>query len=168
MTVAFTGDVRLTVSGNYTSNVAIGSVSHTLGYVQNLLIANGTGAGQADQVFANTYTVTSSGTQVLNLTSTILDAFGNALTFATIKGIIVAASATNTNNVLVGAGTDPVINYLAGTTPQIVVRPGGFLCLMTADATGYAVTTSTADRLTLTNSAGSTSVTFDVILIGNQ
>jgi hypothetical protein len=48
----------------------------------------------------------------------------------------------------------------------IQVQPGGIFLLVTPSSGGYAVTASTGDLITMTNSAGSTSVTYDVIIAG--
>jgi hypothetical protein len=48
------------------------------------------------------------------------------------------------------------------------VKPGGMLVMTAPDATGLAVTAGTGDKLKLANSAGSTSVTYDVIILGTE
>lgn len=55
---------------------------------------------------------------------------------------------------------------MANSSDIINIRPGGALILLAPDATGYAVTAGTGDLLRIANSAGSTSVTYDIILIG--
>ena len=65
-----------------------------------------------------------------------------------------------------GAGSNGFTSWVGDATDVVKVKPGGALILVAPDATGYAVTAGTGDLLTITNSAGSTSVTYDVVIMG--
>ena len=56
-------------------------------------LANGTGSGQASQVFTDTRTLAGSATEDLDLAGSLTNAFGTTLTFTKIKAIIVRAAA---------------------------------------------------------------------------
>lgn len=130
-------------------------------------LSTGTAANQADKIFTDTRTIAASGTDPLDVNAgSLVDPLGVTFTVARLKLIYVRAYAANTNNVLVGGGSNPVINYLLGTTPQVVVRPGGAFFLLAPDATGYPVTAGTGDVLQIANSAGTTTVTYDIVLVG--
>ncbi|MEU6535513.1 hypothetical protein [Streptomyces sp. NPDC047000] len=135
---------------------------------RQMSLKNGTAAGQADRVFSDRRTLAASATEDLDLAGVLLDAFGSAITFARIKGLVIAAAAGNTNNVVVGAAASNPWATLLSSTGTVTLRPGAFLAVGTgtADATGYAVTAATADLLKIANSAGSTSVTYDIHIIG--
>jgi hypothetical protein len=135
-------------------------------YAQSLGFSSGTGANQADRIFADQRTIAASGTDDLDLAGVLLDALGATITMARLKGLIVKASAANTNNVVMGVGTNPITTILGGTTPTLNIRPGGLLALFAPDAVGYLVTAATADVLRFANSGAGTSVTYDVVLIG--
>jgi hypothetical protein len=97
----------------------------------------------------------------------LLDAFGAAITFARIKTLAIAADAGNTNNVIVGnAATNGFVSWVGAAAHTVTVRPGGVLLVAASDATAYVVTAGTADLLHIANSAGGSSVTYDVVLIG--
>ncbi|MFJ3173790.1 hypothetical protein ACIPJK_23825 [Streptomyces roseus] len=128
---------------------------------------SGTAAGQADRAFHDTRTLSASATEDLDLAGILADVFGTTLTYVRVKGLFIAAAAANVNNVVVGAGTNPWATLL-NSTGTVTLRPGaacGFFA-GAADATGYAVTAATGDILKVTNSAGSTSVTYDVVIVG--
>jgi len=130
-------------------------------------LATGTGADQADKVFSDQRTLTASATEDLDLAGSLVDALGATITFARIKALIIRAASGNTNNVVIGAaGANPWTGPLGGTTPTITLRPGGLVCLIAPDATAWAVTAGTGDLLKVANSAGSTSVTYDIVIIG--
>ncbi|MFF5984420.1 hypothetical protein ACFY78_36815 [Streptomyces olindensis] len=135
---------------------------------RKLSLASGTGAGKADKVFSDRRTLAASATEDLDLAGSLVDAFGATITFARIKGIIVAAADANANNVVVGNATSNAWATLLGATGTVVLRPGAFLAVGTgvADATGYAVTAGTGDLLKVANSGAGTSVTYDVHIIG--
>jgi hypothetical protein len=50
----------------------------------------------------------------------------------------------------------------------IALTPGAAFLAMFPDANGVAITAGTGDLLTITNSAGSTSVSYDIVLIGTD
>lgn len=158
----------LSVSFGATLNNALDlqSASSVLTYAQSLGFASGTGANQADKIFSDTRTIAASGTDDLDLAGVLLDPLGGTITMARLKGLIVKASAANTNNVVMGVGTNPITTILGGTTPTLNIRPGGLLVLFAPDAVAYVVTAATADILRFANSGAGTGVTYDVVLIG--
>lgn len=135
-------------------------------YPASLGFSTGVGASQADKIFADQRTIAASGTDDLDLAGVLLDALGAVITMARIRALIVKAAAANTNNVVMGVGTNPITSILGGTTPTLTIRPGGLLVLAAPDATGYVVTASTADILRFANSGAGTSVTYDVVIVG--
>lgn len=135
-------------------------------------LASGTGAGQADKMFSDTRTLTASSSEDLDLAGSLVDALGATVTFVKIKGLIVAAAAGNTNNVVVGGVAAGLASgpILPQTTGQVTLRPGAAFAVIcgAADATGYPVTATTADLLHIANGSSGTSVTYDIIIIGTS
>lgn len=134
-------------------------------------LADGTGAGKADRLFADTRTIAASGTDDLDLAGPLTDPLGAALTFVKVKAIIVKAADANTNNVVVGgAAATPFVGPLGAATHTAHARPGGVLAFVAgaADANGWAVGAGASDVLRVANSAGGTSVTYDIVIIGTS
>jgi hypothetical protein len=158
----------LSVSYGATLNNALDLqvVQSVLSYAKSQGLSSGVGASQADRLFTDTRTIAASGTDDLDLAGVLLDPLGAVLTFARIRGLLVAAAAANTNNVVMGVGTNPVTTILGGTTPTLNIRPGGIMLLTAPDVTGYAVTAATADILRFANSGAGTGVTYDIVLWG--
>lgn len=161
-------DVRLLfqLSANLTSSLDLTTVSSPLQYSQQLTLSEGTGLNAANKIWSDNRTIAASGTDPLDLAGVLTDPFGATITLVRVKGIIVRAAVGNTNNVVVGAGSNPLVNYLGGTTPTVIVRPGGLFCLMAPDATGYGVTAATGDILQIANSGAGSSVNYDIVVIG--
>jgi hypothetical protein len=158
-------DAKLT----QTLDLAEGTVPMLKEYAAAL--ATGIGAGQADKVWHDQRTLALSTGEDIDLAGTLVDAFGNALTFVKVKGLLVSAAATNANNVVVGnAATNGFVSWVGGATHTVTVRPGATLALFCgqADAAGYAVTAGTADLLRILNGGAGSSVTYDIIIIGTS
>lgn len=167
MAKTFAGTARVSLTGTMDNTVDLGNIAYNLSYAQSISITNGTGANQANMIFTDTRTLTASSSEDLDLAGGLTDAYGAAITFTKIKGIIVSASSNNTNNVIVGGdGSAAFVNWVGDATDTIVVRPGGTFALFAPDSTAYAVTATTGDILQIANSAGSTSVTYDIIILG--
>lgn len=140
-----------------------------LAYRQRVRLTSGTGAGQADLVFSDTRTIAASSNDDLDLAGGLTDAHGATLTFARVKALIVTASASNTNTVVVGGdATNTFLTWVSAEGDSVVLRPGACLALFAgqADATGYAVTASTGDLLRITNGSSGSTVDYDIVIIG--
>lgn len=128
--------------------------------------ASGVGASQADVVWGDERTILASGTDDLDLAGSLVGALGTA-TFARVKLIVVTASAANTNNVVVGAAASAqFVGPFGAATHTIAVPPGGPFVIGNPSAAGWTVTATTADLLRIANSAGGSSVTYKVLIIG--
>ncbi len=159
--------LTLKVAATGTQVAGLGTSDDPIALDYSQLLASGTGANQASNIFHDRRTLTASSTENLDLAGALTNKFGTTLTFTKIKAIVIHAASGNTNNVLVGgAASNQFINWVSDPTDVIVVRPGGTFILVAPDATAYAVTAATGDLLKIANSAGSTSVTYDVVIIG--
>lgn len=162
-----TTTIRVSVSGQQTNPLDLGTA--TLPFDDALLVslANGTAANQADRVFTDQRTLGASGTEDLDLAGVLVEAFGGTLTFAKLKAIIIKAAAGNTNDVQVTRPASNGAPLFMAAGDGIAVKPGGAF-VWVAPGAGIAVTGGSGDLLTFTNSGGSTPVTYDVIFIGTS
>lgn len=146
----------------------------------SLSITNGTGSGStADLKYTQLYTLTSSGTQSIDLAGSLTDEYGATITFARIKVMMIRVLSSTEDAASLGgpvdvggAASNQFVNWI--DTAAAKVRVGGTaaskgLLLLAADgATGYAVTAGTGDTLKLTNTSGSQSVKVRVTFIGSS
>jgi hypothetical protein len=168
--MAVTTDVGVSVSVRNTGTTDLSSPVDVLLKQYGVHLESGAGAGMADRVFHDQRTLAASATETLDLAGSLTDAFGATQAFARVKAIIVKAAAANTNNVIIGANASADFVGLLNAAGTITLRPGmAFAAFVgSADATGMVVTATTADLIKVANSAGSTSVTYDVIIVGNS
>lgn len=143
----------------------------TVGTLLDLAVtlADGAGAGQANRIYADAFSIAASGNTDLDLVGTsLVGPDGAVVSLARVKALIVAADDTNTNNVVVGAAASNPWIGLLGATHTITLRPGAFAAVAAGDedATGYATVAGTGDLLRLANSGAGSSVTGKIIVIG--
>lgn len=138
-----------------------------LAFSRSLSLLNGVGASQVDKVWDDIRTIAISGTDDIDLSGSLTDAFGAALSFARVKGLFVAADAGNTNNVVVGAAAATQwVGPFGAATHTVAVRPGGFFGIACADATGWPVVNAASDLLRIANSGAGTAVTYSIVILG--
>jgi hypothetical protein len=160
----------LTVNGTAKNTLDLTYAQAVLAYSKAGSLQTGTGANQADRIFSDQRTIAPSANDDLDLAGTTLqDNLGENLALARIKVIAVSAAAANANVLVMGgAAAAAITTILGGTSPTLNIRPGGLFLLTAPDATGFAITATTADILRFTNGGAGTSVTYDVVIIGSS
>jgi hypothetical protein len=165
MTISTT---RLTLNavGDVVGTIDVGTLAHKVALGASITLDDGTGANQANMIWTDTRTLSASATENLDLAASLTNAFGTTLTFTKVKAIIVTAASGNTNAVQVTRPASNGVPIFMAAGDGIAITPGGVFYAAWPDNAGVAVTAGTGDLLTLTNSAGSTSVTYTVAIIG--
>lgn len=167
MAQTFSGNLKVALAGTFTGDNDLSTVAQAINYSKSFNLTNGTGADQANMIWMDQRTLTASSTEDLDLYGGLTNSFGTTINFTSIKGILIYAAAANTNDVVVGGdGSAAFVNWVSDATDKIVVKPGGLFALINSNANGYAVTATTADILQIANSSSGTSVTYDIILLG--
>jgi hypothetical protein len=166
--VSLSATLSLSAFAELTNALDLATGSVPLTFRRSATLSTGTAAGQADKIFHDRRTIAASGSEDLDLAGVLTDAFGATLTFARVKGLYVAAAATNANNVVVGNASSNGWATLLNATGTLTLRPGAAVGAMAgvADGTGWAVTAGTGDLLHVANSGAGTSVTYDIVIIG--
>jgi hypothetical protein len=170
MALTVTGAVRLNATLTKTQDLITSGLQAPLSINEAISFATGTSTGLADLLFFDTRSLGASATEDLDLAGGLTDAFGATLTFVKIKGIYVKAAAANNvaNSLIVGNATAPFIGpFGAAGASEIYLPPGGFLFLV-HPTTGWTVTATTGDDLKMTNSAGTNTISYDVVIWGTS
>jgi len=161
--------ISLNVIANLVASLDLADASVPLNKAYLAQMTTGVAAGQADVCWHDTRTVAPSSNDDLDLAGSIAGLLGGTATFVKIKGLIVAASAGNANNVVVGAAAANPLTSILGATHTLQVRPGAAFAVFAGVAdTGYPVVAATGDILRIANGGAGTSVTYDVIVIGTS
>ena len=98
--MALTTDFLFRVKAIESGSPDLSVLKDTLDYMKNLIWASGTGASQADVLWHDQRTLTASATEDLDLAGSLTGVLaGTTLTYVELKGLIIFAAATNTNDV---------------------------------------------------------------------
>jgi hypothetical protein len=156
----------LELAADYTNPLDLATGLVPLAFTRSINLATGTGANQADKIWHDERSLNASATEDLDLSGALTDAFGVTVTMARVKGLVIAASPLNTNNVVVGAAASNAWAALLNATGTLTIRPGGVSAHFATDATAHVVTAGTGDLLKVANSGAGSSVIYDIVVIG--
>ena len=154
--------------GTQTSVLDLGTAALPYELAAAITLADGTGADQADLLFSDTRTLAASATENLDLSGVLASAFGSTIAMAKVKAILIVAASGNTNDVQVTRPASNGVPCFLAAGDGVAVGPGDFFAITRRGASGFAVTAGTGDLITITNSAGGTSVTYSVVVLGTS
>lgn len=167
MAISGTTQLNVQLVTDLINSLGLGTAVSETAYTKNFQFTNGTGANQAQAVYAAQRTLAASTPETLDLNGVLLDAFGATVAITKVKAIVIYAAIANTNDVVIGGvGANAFISPFGSNTDKVNVKPGGLMVLVAPDANGYAVTGGTADLLKVLNGGSGTPVTYDIIIIG--
>ncbi len=164
--MALVTDLQVKLSAELTNALDLVTASVPLDLSSRTRLTSGTGLGAADMLWSDTRTLAASATEDLDLAGSLTGPLGTTLTFARIKLVYVTALAANTNDVQVTRPASNGVPLFLAASDGLLVKPGGTFLWCAPNAAGIAVTAGTGDLLTFTNGAGSTSVTYSIVVIG--
>lgn len=167
MATSLGATVKVNVNATLTNTVDIGTTDYKINELVSKQFTNGTTTGLANALWSDTRSIGSSANDDLDLAGVLTDVYGAALTFTTIKGILIEANAANANNLILGGDTSANIQGLFGDDSDTMIIPPGGSYLYLNTTTGITVTATTADKLRLTN-GGTGTISYKIILIGTK
>jgi hypothetical protein len=161
--------VQLSVAANIAlaPSVIVASQA-TLSQQLGWAFTNGTGAGQADQAWFDSRTLSASATETIDFAGTLRDPLNTLIALARLKALIISAAAGNTNNVVIGGGATTITTLFGATTHTTALRPGETVAWFSGsnDATGKVITAGSADLLQIANSGAGSTVAYTIAAIG--
>ena len=154
-------NVRVTETG--TGGLGVPTEIHQIGWA--LAMLTGTAANQSDRVWSSSGTLTAT-TLDLDLSGGLNTKVTGAFNFVELTAIIIRNKATGTGaNLIVGAGSNPIVAPWIAAGDGAKIGPGGVLVL-TSPIDGYAVVAGTGDILRL--DSGAATVPYEILLIGRS
>lgn len=118
---------------------------------------DGDGANQVEDNPTKSHTLTG-GSDSIDLVGGFTRLDGTAITATAVKELYLEAPSTNAANVTVSFNNTN--GWMAFCTDDLILKPGTAVHMLTSHATGYAITASTADIVTVSGTAA------DVLKIG--
>lgn len=163
MATTVRGSVEATLQAVFSKTLDIG----TVGSQQSLSIltdfANGSAAGQIDQLAFDTGSIEASGSANIDLAGTLTDPAGDTITMSAVKAILVKNTSSSGDGISVGGSFD---TWLGASGDLVKIMPGGALLVTNPTAAGYAVTADSGDTITLTNLDSEDAQTYEVLVLG--
>ncbi len=130
-------------------------------------LASGTTGSLQDRVWSDLQSVANGAPDTWDLAGTLTSELSGAtVTFVEVVGIWIRNKSTTTGEILeIGAGSNPLLNFIKATGDAIKIGPGGVL-LITSPVDGFAVTASTGDVLTITSASGT--IAYEIAIWGRS
>lgn len=158
------------MSVQHTGTNDYGGPDFSRDFNSSLVLADGNGANQINQLFADQRIVASATNDDLDLIGVLFQPNGAAFAPTTLVSLklinapIDPSAAPNTTTLTIGGATNPVVG-LFGTT-STALKPGGVIELYSGAVGGLcSVVAATGDILRIANSAGASN-TYQIILTG--
>ena len=165
--MALTATLAASIKALLTGTADMGTPQQDFIEAFSIGLTNGTGADQANNVFADQRALGAGANEELDLAGSLVNALGATLTFTAIKAILVQALSTNAANIVVGgAASNAFVGPFGDATDTLALGPGDFMMITRRSAAGLAVTAGTGDKLKVTNSDGAAGASYRIILIG--
>jgi len=134
--------------------------------VQTTKLTNGTGNNKANQSFHDQRTLLTAASEDVDLSGSLLDAFGDSVTFTTIKALRIKNQSLINTLIVGGAAANAFGTLFADDTDKLIIRPGGLL-ILEAPLAGYLVTAATADLLKFEHGAeDANDLIYELTLVG--
>ncbi len=147
--------------------LATGPITISKQYSQGF--GSGTGAAQADLLFADQRSVATGATDSLDLAGVLAPLVGTSLiTMVGVKLVVLFSLPTNTTNLTVTRpATNGVPLFGAASATLAAIKPGCLFVWYDNTAAGVVVTAGTGDLIDIVNSAGATAV-YDIYVLGDS
>lgn len=167
-------DVKVVLSWLFEGTIDFGNAKWqppAISFLQTL--ADGNAADKAETLWADQRTLTSTAGDSLDLAASLVDAFGNVLTFTKVKGIFIQNTSVVAGDILnIGGGTDDagaaaMVNWVANASDIVRLGPGGVFFLWNPSLAAYAVTATTADILRVKNTV-TNSIVYNIVIVGTD
>lgn len=165
MAITQSGRLSLQINSDLVSTVDLSTVTDRLRKLVEAVLANGTGASQANNVFHDTRPLTTGANEDLDLSGALVNVFGQTLSFTKIKLILIAAAPGNTTNLTISRPANGLPLFAASGDALAALKPGGVFLFVDPSDAGIPVTDGTAERINIANAAGATA-NYDVVIIG--
>lgn len=164
--MAVAADVLVRVRAVETASADLGTPKATWVCEQSASYATGTSASQQDLVYQDTRSIAAT-TSTIDLAGSLTSPInGTAITMAEVTCLMIRNKSSTSGEVLtVGAGSNPLVNWIGASGDAVKVGPGGCL-FISSPIDGYAVTAGTGDILTLDSGAATISV--DILILGRS
>jgi hypothetical protein len=154
------------VQATLTNPLDLSTPVDALDYTIRHTLTSGTGDNQADLLWHDERTLSGSANESLDLSGSLVNAFGVAQSFVKVKAIAVAAELTNTTRIILSRPANGA-NLFEASGDAVSIYPGGIFFWASPGVSGVSVTNSSADLINI-NNVGAGSATYEIVVIGTS
>lgn len=160
-TTMTSASARINLKWLYENTLDVGNAQDQQNVVKSFSVTDGEGANQFEGIFRDDRSVATSTEDTLDFYGSLTDAFGNAISAKAVKWIYIE----NTGTVrITWGGNAAEIPYFAAVNDKLGIEAGGCNLWIAPTAAGIAVTATTGDILSVTNTSGSVAATYRIIV----
>lgn len=170
--MALDGEIKLVLSVLETQTVNGNSGIAEVGQTNVISLGNGTGANQADVLYALDLSTPGATPVDIDLAGGVVDAFGNTVNMAELVALtVVGRSASDVDSqgyIDIGNDANALASFFGSSDCRIRIPAGGFFTIASPDAAGLgAVTAGTGDTIQVTPDVSGT-FTATIIAVGRS
>ncbi|KKK55402.1 hypothetical protein LCGC14_3074910 [marine sediment metagenome] len=164
--MALTAKMILNILIDYTSTRDLGTATLPIQLSRGITLTDGTGANKGDICFDDNRTLADGANETIDVRS-ITDAYGTALTFDILRGLYIKNNSTD-SGLLIGNAAATQLGIFSVATHILLLPPGGEFFMTWPDATGLDTTTNKDLKLEHDAVGAAVSLTYDIILVGED
>jgi hypothetical protein len=165
---ALSAKMNLVMDIVYQKSLDMRTAQDRIEMTRGLVFQNGTGANQANAMWADTRSLSGSADacETLDINDgSLTDSHGQTLVLSQLKALYIRNNSTDANLIIGGAATVQLGLFSDIASDKLKLRPGGELFLTAPDANGLACVTNKKLKIAIdVNSA----TTYDIILVGKE
>ena len=166
--MSLTSKIVAQVVATLTKSLDLSTPTDAVSPKRTVSFADGTGAGQADVLFTDKRTLADGISEDLDLSGSLVDGLGDAITLARVRAILIVNLGTLSTLKVGGAAANQFLMF-DGADDVVTIRQGGLLLLADGDddVTGYPVTAGTGDLLKILHGGEDTAdLDYEIIIVG--
>ncbi len=174
---ALSGNVQINTNFTSQKGLDLSTPTSVTTMAKRLAYTFGTGALKVNEVWHDRRVLANSTAEDIDLNAVLTNEFGETVTLAKVKAIIVfnrtdetttspAHTATTAQITVGGSAGNEFIGPFKASLDAIDVETGGMFCIATP-GTGWAVTGASTDILQIENNDGAEEALYDIFIIGD-
>ena len=162
---AVTANSNILFNITHTKTVDLTELRDALAITRGVAFANGTGANQVNTVWHDRRTLADGANETLDVNNgTLADAFGDTVVLKKLKLLYLKNNSADAN-LLVGGAAATQLGLFADTNDILKLRPSGVFIFIAPDINAVDVSAN-PDLKIAHDGSGSSSLTYDIILLG--
>lgn len=163
---SLSGSVKTQFNMNATKTRDLGVISWPVNFTETLSLTSGIGANQVNEMFDDDRTLAGGANEELDLSGTLLNAFGDTIAFVGVKLLYIKNNSATETLTVGGAAATAWEPWAGAAGDAVKIPPGGFILWTNPSAAGWAVAAGVTDKLKILNSGGA-STTYRIVILGD-